>query len=158
MKIAAVLASMVLSGCAHHAAQVAWSRIELGHGSCGARAEVELVLDHACAATVTANGTQARRAPLDAADCQAVLAMAAHRAAHAPPACTAPQPFIAGVAITLDDGRMAYACWDDPLASRMAALADELAPDWRRGYAAQGSCDFRGDPIEGDVVAPTPTR
>jgi len=154
MKVAAILASLLVSGCAHRPARVAWQDIELGHGTCGPRATLEVVLDRTCTLVVTANRETPRHTPISAGDCDALLALAADRAALSP-ACTVPQPFIAGVAITLDDGRMAHACWDDALATRMAALGEKVAPDWRRGMGMRRACDFSDDVIEGDLVAPT---
>ena len=138
-----MIACMLASACAHQPLRVAWSDIELGHHTCGPRAELELVLDRTCTLVVKANRETPRRTSIAAADCHAVLAMAANPRSHSP--CTVPQPFIAGVAITLDDGHTAYACWNEPLAARMAAIGDKLAPDWRRGAGVPETCDFSDD-------------
>jgi hypothetical protein len=159
MKAGALVASFLASACAHHPSRVAWSDIELGFRTCGARAQLEAVLDRACTLTVTANRTAPRTTTIAPADCRAVLSLAANRASRSqPPPCSVPQPFIAGVAITLDNGRTADACWNDALASQMAALAEKLAPDWRRGVQPPSSCDFDDDKIENDLVAPHPSR
>jgi hypothetical protein len=80
MKAPALLAYLVASACAHHPSRVAWSDIELGFRTCGARAQLEAVLDRACALTVTANRTAPRTATIAPADCRAVLSLAANRA------------------------------------------------------------------------------
>jgi hypothetical protein len=157
MNRAAVIAYMLLAGCAHqppHPAKVAWSYVALAHGQCDTRAQIEVALDRTCALVVTANGEPPRPASIDAADCRALLDLADRSASGAQRSCTTPQPFMAGVGITLDDGHTASLCWDDPLASRLAALGDKAAPDWRHRAPAPTNCDAAGGGLELDLDAP----
>jgi len=120
--------------------RLAWSDIELGH-PCGPRAKIELALDRSCTLAYAANREPVRHAALDRARCDRIFAMAAHRGSEHP-SCTVPQPFDAGVTITIDRTHARYACWDDPLASQLAELATQLVPDWRDGRGMSQQCDF----------------
>ena len=157
MNRAAVIAFVVLAGCAHqasHPARVEWSYVEMVHGACGARPEMTVVLDRACTLLVAANGDQPRPAPIDATECRTLLDMANKRASGTPTSCASAQLFMSGVGITLDDGHTASACWDDPIASRLAALGEKASPDWRHRAPAPTNCDAAGGGLELDLDAP----
>jgi hypothetical protein len=139
IRIAAVLTSC--AACAGSPAQVSWHDIELGHHTCGPSAEIELTLDRSCTLVVRENRAPLRSVAVDRKRCNEVLEMAAHR--HSKTDCSEPQPFIAYVDITMESGSVAHACWNDPLAARFSALADELAPSWRRGAGMPTDCSVR---------------
>lgn len=146
------------AGCVHpKPTRVGWNEVVLGHDSCGPRARIELVLHRSCVLTITSNAAAPRRASLERAACDELFATAAREKLEPRPHCTDPQPFIAGVSVTLDDARTVYGCWDDPLATRMKRVADRVAPGWERGEKMHGGCGFgfTDDPIQSELVAPS---
>lgn len=147
----APVASCALCACTHAPALVSWHDVELGHRTCGPSAEIDVALDRSCTVVVRENREPDHRTALDRKRCEAIFDLAARRSHRATPACTVPQPFMAGVAITLDNNSVVRACWDDPLAAQLAALATEITPNWRRGDGMPQGCDVRA------IFTPTPS-